>query len=156
MKKNALVALAAIVGSTATAAALGGRNSGDSRWYRRLRKPALTPPPIVFPIAWTALYALQAASAFRVWRAPKSSNRTKALALWATQLGLNAAWSPIFFRMRAPRLALADVVALDAALAAYVHRAAKVDRPAALLAAPYLAWLGFATYLNAEIVRLNR
>lgn len=155
MKKNALVALAAIVGSTAIAAALGGTNSGDSRWYRRLRKPALTPPPIVFPIAWTALYALQAASAFRVWRAPKSSDRTTALALWATQLGLNAAWSPLFFGRHAPRAALADIALLDVALAAYVHRAAKVDRAAALLAAPYLAWVGFATYLNAEIVRLD-
>jgi len=156
MKKNALVALATIVGSTAVAAALGGRRSGDSRWYRRLRKPALTPSPIVFPVAWTALYALQAASAFRVWRAPRSSHRTTALALWATQLGLNAAWSPLFFRRHAPRSALADVALLDVALAAYVHRATKVDRTAALLAAPYLAWIGFATYLNAEIVRLDR
>lgn len=154
MKKNTLVALAAIVGSTVAAAALGGMRK-EPRWYRRLKKPALTPPRVVFPIVWTTLYALQAASAFRVWRAPKSPDRTRALALWGTQLGLNAAWSPLFFRAHAQRFALADVLALDGALAAYVHRASKVDRPAAWLASPYLAWVGFATYLNEEIVRLN-
>ena len=155
MRKNALVALAAIVGSTIGAAALGGTRSAQTRWYRRLKKPALTPPRAVFPVVWTTLYALQAASAYRVWRAPKSPDRTKALALWATQLGLNATWAPLFFREHSQKAALGDVAALDATLAAYVHRAAKVDRTAAWLAAPYLAWVGFATYLNEEIVRLN-
>lgn len=156
MKRHTLIAIASIVGATIGAAALGSRGSQRSLWYRLLRKPAFTPPDEVFPIAWTALYALQAASAYRIWRAPNGSDRTKALALWAAQLGLNAAWSPLFFGARDPRAALADVVALDAVLGAYVHRAAKVDRPAALLAAPYLAWIGFATLLNEEIVRLNR
>lgn len=153
MKKGSLLALAAIVGSTALAAAGGARM--ERRWYARLKKPALTPPGIVFPIVWTALYTLQAVSAFRVWRAPKSPARTKALALWGTQLAFNGAWSPIFFRAHSPRFAFANILALDGALAAYVQTASKVDRPAAWLASPYLAWVGFATYLNEEIVRLN-
>ena len=31
----------------------------------------------------------------------------------------------------------------------------KVDKPAAALMAPYLAWTGFAGVLNEEIVRRN-
>jgi len=154
MKKGSLVALAAIAGSTALAAAIGGTRKGQ-RWYARLKKPGLTPPGVLFPIVWTALYTLQAVSAFRVWRAPKSPERTRALALWGTQLALNGAWSPLFFRAQSPRLAFADILALDGALAGYVHGASKVDRTAAWLASPYLAWVGFATYLNEEIVRLN-
>lgn len=154
MKKGSLVALAVIAGSTALAATIGGTRK-EQRWYRRLKKPALTPPRIVFPIVWTALYTLQAISAFRVWSAPKSPERTKALVLWGTQLAFNGAWSPLFFREHAQRFAFADILALDGALAAYVQSASKVDRTAAWLATPYLAWVGFATYLNEEIVRLN-
>ena len=153
MKRHRLLAVATIVGSTIGAAALGGAR--PSSWYRRLRKPAFTPPPAAFPVVWTALYALQAASAYRVWRAPKSADRTKALALWAAQLGFNAAWSPLFFGAHAPRAALVDLAALDGTLAAYVRRAAKVDRPAAWLASPYLAWVLFATAINERVVRLN-
>jgi tryptophan-rich sensory protein len=42
-----------------------------------------------------------------------------------------------------------------AAITAYTAAARKVDRPAAWLMSPYLAWVAFATLLNAEIVRLN-
>lgn len=52
---------------------------------------------------------------------------------------------------RAPRLALADIALLDAAASAYAIAAARVDRTAS----PYLGWLGFATAMNASIVRLN-
>jgi tryptophan-rich sensory protein len=38
---------------------------------------------------------------------------------------------------------------------AYAAAARRVDKPAAWLMAPYLAWVAFATVLNAEIVRLN-
>ena len=31
-------------------------------WYAALIKPAWTPPPLVFPIAWTALYISMAVS----------------------------------------------------------------------------------------------
>ena len=40
-------------------------------------------------------------------------------------------------------------------IGAYMVVARKVDRPAALLMAPYLGWCGFAALLNEEIVRLN-
>jgi len=36
---------------------LGG-SSADSAWFAALNKPAIFPPPVVFPIVWTALYAL--------------------------------------------------------------------------------------------------
>jgi tryptophan-rich sensory protein len=39
--------------------------------------------------------------------------------------------------------------------AAYVATAAKADRPAAALAVPFVAWLGFATLLADRIRRDN-
>ncbi len=138
------------------ALAMRGKGSPNSLWFRTRRKPSFQPPNWVFAPVWTALYGAIAYSGWRVWRAPSSPARTKALGLWATQLALNGAWTPLFFRAHAPTAALADLAALDAAAGAYVATAAKVDRQAALVVTPYLGWLGFATALNGSIVAKNR
>jgi tryptophan-rich sensory protein len=130
-------------------------NGPRSAWYRSLRKPAFQPPGWVFGPVWNVLYGAIAYSAFRVWRAEPSRARTIALALWGTQVALNAAWTPMFFGARAPRLALADIILLDATASAYTAVASRVDRTASLVTAPYLGWLGFATTLNASIAQLN-
>jgi tryptophan-rich sensory protein len=126
-----------------------------SAWYRALSKPAGQPPPSVFGPVWATLYGLMAISAYRVFRARRSPERTRALSLWWSQLAGNAAWTPLFFGARRGRVALADLVGTIAATGAYVHAAHKVDRPAAWLMAPYLGWLGYATYLNGALVAKN-
>lgn len=143
-----LVALAASAGARVTA-------GGTSRWYRRLKKPPFQPPPALFGPVWTGLYALMVWSAFRVWKRPPSTQRSRALRAWMGQLALNGAWSPLFFGAHQPKAALADIALLGPAAALYTKRAAAVDRPAAWMMAPYLGWLGFATLLNEEIVRRN-
>lgn len=151
-------ALGVFAGMTAGAGLLGAltmRPSSDD-WYDGLRKPRLNPPKAVFGPVWTGLYALIAYSGYRVWRTPRSKQRRAALALWGTQLVLNAAWTPLFFGMRRPAAALVDLVGLLGTAIAYTAVASKVDKPAAVMVAPYLGWLGFAGYLNEEIVRLNR
>lgn len=154
-----LLALAGFAAAAAFAAALGSRHnpkeegSDTTEWYRALDKPRWTPPDWVFPVAWTPLYALIAASGWRVWRAPDSRARSRALVLWGTQLGLNAAWTPLFFGRRSPEAGLVDVGLLLPSIAAYTVQAAKVDKPAAWMMAPYLGWVSFATALNADIVR---
>lgn len=126
-----------------------------SRWYRRLRKPRYQPPPQAFGPVWSVLYALQAVSGWRVWRAPSGPSRSLALELWGAQLGLNALWSHLFFGQRRLGASLAELGALLGALGGYVAVARRVDRPAAWLVAPYLGWVGFATALTAGIVRRN-
>jgi len=140
---------------TAGAAALGQLAGGPGAWYRSLRKPWFQPPAWVFAPVWTVLYATIAASGYRVWRAPASEERTRALSLWAAQLGLNAAWPWLFFGRKDPRGALVDMGLLRLSVAAYTDAAAKVDPDATLLMAPYRGWVSFASLLNAEIVRLN-
>ena len=71
MKKKLLTAVA-FGAATAAAATLGSKfnPSGETgEWYDSLDKPPFTPPNIAFPIVWTTLYALMAASAYRVWNA---------------------------------------------------------------------------------------
>jgi benzodiazapine receptor len=155
--KASLLALAGFSLATAGAAWYGSRYSRGNRdgWYRDLRKPSFTPPDKVFPVAWTALYALIAWSGWRVWSAAPSRQRNAALRLWISQLAANAQWSKLFFGQRRPTLALADIFALEGSIISYIAAAHKVDRGAAYAFVPYAAWVAFATVLNAEILRLN-
>jgi benzodiazapine receptor len=149
--------LALFLGATAIAANAGRRSTGKGRgfWYRTLLKPKGQPPAKVFGPVWTTLYGLMSLSAYRVFRAPASPQRSRALRLWWTQLALNGAWSPLFFGARRPRLAMVDLAGLGGSLAGYTRAASKVDPPAAWLMAPYLAWVGYAAYLNAGIIGRN-
>ena len=124
-------------------------------WYSALNKPAFNPPDAVFPVVWSALYALMAISGWRVWRRDNSPERTRALAFWGAQLATNADWTRLFFGERRPKRALADVLLLEALIIRYITLARKVDAPAAGYFVPYAAWVAFATLLNAEIVRRN-
>jgi len=147
----------AIGGATAAVAYAGARATSHSvdDWYAGLRKPSFTPPNAVFAPVWSGLYVLMAWSAWRVWKAPPSRARRRSLALWGTQLLLNAAWSPLFFGLKRPRSALVDLALLGTAVGAYAWTARKVDKSAAMVMVPYLGWLGFAGLLNEEIVRRN-
>jgi tryptophan-rich sensory protein len=147
---GAFTTVAGVLGSYAT------RRSVNSAWYNlELEKPPFQPPREVFAPAWTALYAAMTASVARVYEAPPSRARTRALTLWGAQLALNTGWSAIFFGARRPGLALVELGALLVAVGAYTHQARKVDRRAAQLMLPYLGWTAFAMLLNEEIVRRN-
>lgn len=158
LRAESLAALGVFGALTTGAGVLGAAVTDRSTqlWYRRLRKAPFQPPSAVFGPVWTVLYGLIALSGWRVWNRPAGPARSRALELWALQLGFNAAWSWLFFGQRRKRAALADIGALGASIAAYLAAARKVDRTAATLVAPYLGWVCFASLLNAEIVRRNR
>ncbi|HEX8618035.1 MAG TPA: TspO/MBR family protein [Thermoanaerobaculia bacterium] len=145
-------------GSVAAVAALGGLfnpAAGDTRaWYDALQKPWFTPPDWVFGPVWTTLYVLIAIAGYRLWRAERGALRSAALRWWTVQLLLNAAWSPVFFGAKRPTAALIVIVLMLAAIAALIATSRKVDRGAAWMLVPYLAWVTLATLLNEEIVRL--
>lgn len=130
---------------------------GYASWYATVEKPFFTPPNWVFGPAWTVLYVLMGVAAFLVWQKGLSTRAVRlALAWFLGQLVLNALWSPVFFGLHRIGLALAMIVLLWAAIVITMYYFARVSRPAAVLLAPYLAWVSFATVLNASIWWLNR
>src|ERR1022692_2060248 len=134
VKSRSLLALAGFGAATAGAAWLGSRysrNGNRNSWYRELDKPRFTPPDAVFPVVWTALYAMMAWSGWRIWSAAPSRERNQALRLWISQLATNAKWSKLFFGEHSPTFALADAVALEGMIFSYIKAARKVDRAAA-------------------------
>ncbi len=151
-----LLALLALVLLCAAVAAVGGGATASSLplWYAGLHKPSFNPPNWIFGPVWSLLYLMMAVAAWRVWRRHQAG-RYPALALWGVQLGLNLAWSLIFFGLRAPGPALIDLTLLLVAIAATGVAFLRCDRAAAWMLAPYFAWCCFAFALNFEIWRLN-
>jgi tryptophan-rich sensory protein len=138
-----------VLGSLSTKPEIAG-------WYAGLAKPFWTPPPVAFPIAWTTLYVLMAIAFWRLWdRTAPSPQRAQAMILFAVQLALNAAWSPVFFGWHGIRAGLAIIVLMIIAIAATIAAAARVDRIAAWLLLPYLGWVLYASTINAGVVWLN-
>ena len=149
---------AAIGGAVVAASAIGGlvQSKRSMRWYESLRKAPGQPPPWVFGPVWTVLYLGIGWNGYRLWRGIDSPQRRRARALWIGQMVTNAAWTPLFFGLRRPALALVDQLALDAFVVALRREIGSVDPRAAKVLDAYLAWLVFATYLNAGVILRNR
>ena len=125
-------------------------------WYRTLAKPSFNPPNWVFPVAWSALFLLMAVAFFRVLRTPSTTPR-RLLAIWlfVAQLVVNVSWSAAFFGANSPLAGLIVIVPFWLLILATALTFGRIDRIAGWLLAPYLAWVAFATVLNASILRLN-
>jgi translocator protein len=130
--------------------------SSVANWYPNLAKPSWTPPPWLFPPTWTALYIIMAFAAWLVWKTnTRFAGVRLAMVLFFTQLALNAFWSPLFFGLKSPGLALIDMVLLLIALMLTVWAFLTRRLVAGLLMMPYLAWVLFAATLNFAIWRMN-
>jgi benzodiazapine receptor len=134
------------------AAGLIGSRFGPDAWFTALSKPAWNPPSWVFAPVWTLLYLAMGVAAWLVWR---RGGGAFPLLLWGLQLLLNALWTPLFFGLHRPDLALLDIGLLWLVLAATTLAFWRASTAAGVLMLPYLAWVSFALALNAAIWRLN-
>lgn len=134
----------------------GGLMTEIGPWYRNLRKPTLNPPDWVFGPAWTIILGLAAWSAKLAWDASDTlAEQRLVVGLFGANAALHLLWSPLFFKLKRPDWALAEVTLLWASLVALVTGLAPISGTASLLIWPYLLWVSFATWLNWRIVKLN-
>jgi len=152
-----IAALVIFVGLCLGVGALGGWVTAGSvkDWYPTLHKPSFNPPNWLFGPVWTVLYVMMGVSAWRVWLRAHGDRARGPLALFALQLALNLGWSIGFFGLHAIGLAVAVIVALEAAIVATMLAFRRIDRLAAALLVPYALWVAFAAVLNVAIWRLN-
>jgi benzodiazapine receptor len=160
-----LATLAWTTAATAAAAAAGSlATDPKDQWYRQLRKPGWQPPPLAFPVVWTALYADLAVSSAVVLdsggddaqaKAAQRGERAAYRGALAVNLVLNAGWSWLFWRARRPWLAAAECAVLAASSADLVRRSSRLSPAAGAALAPYALWCGFATVLSTAIARRN-
>ena len=138
-----------------TAVALIGAQFAPGEWYASLQKPALNPPNWIFGPVWTGLYILMAIAAWLVWRERGAPGRALALGAWLVQLLLNAAWSWLFFGLHRPGWAFAEIMLLFGAILITMLLFWRIRALAGILLLPYLLWVGFAAYLNIQLLTLN-
>ena len=135
--------------------------SSVSNWFPTLVKPWFSPPSWLFGPVWTILYFLMGLSLYIVWNyktetVSKQKYKKQFFILFGIQLILNALWSFLFFGLKSPISGLIDILFLDMAVITTIIYANRVSKYAAVLLAPYMAWIIFATLLNLAIVLLNK
>lgn len=154
-RRSLLAAVGFTAAVLATALVGGAAAAGSGDVYARLELPAWAPPAWLFSPVWIALYVLIAVAGWLVWRAAGPQGAAAFLGVYVLQLLLNAVWTPLFFGAELYGFALVDIVLLAVAVAATLLLAWRHSRVAALLFAPYLAWVAFAAALNAAIWAAN-
>ncbi|MDP3254969.1 MAG: TspO/MBR family protein [Bosea sp. (in: a-proteobacteria)] len=126
-------------------------------WYPTIAKPPFNPPNWVFGPVWTTLFALMAYGVYRILRTPPGTpGKPQALIAYHVQLALNLAWSCVFFGLNSPLGGLLVILPFLAMILVTIALFGRVDRLAANLQWPYVAWVSFATLLNVSIWWLNR
>jgi|SRR3989344_515077 len=118
-------------------------------WYQTLNKPFFNPPNWIFGPVWTLLYLLMGISLYLIWV------RKGDLKWFWLQLGLNTLWSIIFFGLKSPIPAFFEILILWYAILMTIKTFSGVNRPAAYILYPYLAWVTFASILNFSVWILN-
>ena len=124
-------------------------------FYGQLSRPAWAPPAWLFGPVWSALYLCMAVAAWLVWRQHGFRGARSALWLFVAQLFANALWTWLFFGMHRGALSLAEIVLLWLLIAATIAAFWPLQRFAALLLVPYLAWVSFATALTLSLWQRN-
>ncbi len=155
-KARQALALLASLACCYAVAALGAVASASARdFYADLAKPAWSPPGWIFGPVWTVLYTLMAIAAWLIWRQRGFNSEPGPLTLFALQLAANGLWSWLFFAWRLGAWSTFEIAILWLLIIATTISFARIDRLAAALMVPYLAWVTFAAALCHKIWSLN-
>jgi translocator protein len=138
----AVVAIGGLIGTT----------TGPDAWFAGLVKPSFNPPAWLFAPVWTTLYVMIGIAFARTYlRDPKGP----AMKAWIVQMLLNWSWTPLWFGLHLMWAALAVIVVLWCTIITFIVISRRTDPVSAYLFIPYLAWVSFATVLNASLAILN-
>lgn len=125
-------------------------------WYQTLVKPAFTPSPSYFSIAWSILYILMGVAFVIILYKPPSKVRSYAINLFLIQLIFNLLWGYIFFDLQSIEYALVDLGLLLILLVITIFYYFKLSKISGILLIPYLLQVIFAMYLNIGLLLLNK
>jgi len=150
-----LVSIFIAVMTGALAAAL---TNGNMDIYEKIVRPPLSPPSILFPIVWTALYVLMGISSAMIYerRSLFPTSAQNALSLYGANLIINFTWSIIFFGFNRFLFAFIWLLFLLYVIIRMIISFKKLYPLAAYLQIPYAVWVTFAGYLNLAIYLLNK
>lgn len=136
--------------------AIGQRLTDLGPWYQALQQPPWKPPDWAFGVIWTSVFVLIVAAAVIAWRrTSQPSQRRTILLLFAVNSVLHIVWSGLFFTLKRPDWAMAELVLLWLSIAAIMAHFWRISRLATALLLPYITWVTIAGFLNYANVQLN-
>ncbi|MGB9748714.1 MAG: TspO/MBR family protein [Candidatus Woesearchaeota archaeon] len=128
-------------------------------WYLALNKPFFNPPNWLFAPVWIILFVLIGISFYFAWDknfgGNKKIRKAVCLTVYSLQLFFNFLWSLLFFGLKNPLFAFAEIIFLWFLIIANIFVFYKVSKISAYLLVPYLLWVSFASLLNCYITILN-
>ena len=132
--------------------------SSVKTWFLTIEKPFFNPPGWLFAPVWTVLYIMMGIAFGLIWSSDFKDKKVvkSAMIIFGIQLALNALWSLLFFGLCNPLLAFIEILLLWLFIFETIKVFKPIDGLASKLLYPYLAWVSFATILNASIWWLNR
>lgn len=154
-QKQALGLLGWLAASFLTGGIGAIASASAGTFYGQLIRPSWAPPAWLFGPVWSVLYVLMGVAAWLVWREHGFRGAATALKLFGAQLLANALWTWLFFVWHQGALSLAEIVLLWLLIASTIVAFWRLNRLAAILLLPYLAWVSFATALTLSLWRLN-
>lgn len=151
-----LIGLAGWILITAVFTAIGTLSSASAGgFYLDLVRPTWAPPAWLFGPAWTTLYILMAIAAWLVWRVHGFKRARIALSLFFIQLAVNALWPWLFFVWHLGAISFAEILILWVLIVITINAFWRLQKLAAVLLFPYLAWVSFASVLAISTWKLN-
>ena len=125
--------------------------AGMAGWYDTLTRSALTPPDLVFAVAWASLYVLLAIVTWRLIFLAPAPYLNQARMIFAIQMLANWGWSFVFFTAHWLFISFVWIAVLIMMNLGFVWRTWRIDRVSVYCMIPYIAWISFACYLAGYI-----
>ena len=125
--------------------------------FEQIAKPALTPPRIVFPIAWTILLFLIGYGFALIREKTMGTPQAEtASVVFGVQMAFFFCWMIWFFGLGWYGFAALWLLGMIASIILMINFYRKISKTAAWMQVPYLVWCCFALYLNTGVWLLNR
>jgi translocator protein len=154
--KNLLILIVCITVPLSLGAWAGIATSANiDSWFETLKAPSFRPPNWLFAPVWTTLYILMGISFFMLLQSKTKLSKNKAITISVGQLALNTLWSFLFFYFHQLGIALVEILMIWLSIFLMIRSYYPINKIAAYLQIPYLAWVSFATILNAAYFFLN-
>jgi tryptophan-rich sensory protein len=119
--------------------------------YDPLDHAPLKPPPALLGVLWPPAFMALTLSGLRIWNAPPSQQRSRALTLWGLAQAFNALWMALGPRRLGGKITTA--IATIGASGAYAWEAHRLYSPSHDLYRAPQSWRGFAGAMGDRFMR---
>lgn len=124
-------------------------NKNSISIYESLKKPILSPSPIIVLSIWTSLYIILGIAAYRFYiNNEKRKVNSDGYFFYLIQLIFYFAWTFLFIAFRLYGLSFIWLIVIIILTVITIFKFAKIDKKAALLMLPYILWLLYSAVIN--------